>query len=255
MSLILHMKVPGVFVIASDCRVTDKQKLYVTVENENVDLEGNKIKRIGKPEDIKPHEFIEGLTNQVRFGEYEYVVTDTEQKTFLLKAEIGYFAVSYCGSGNINGYPASYIIKQGLKNMTDVNSTYDLAGRFRTYWEQADVDNIPNLLISGYNDDNMSILEVHSNGNITQHFTGDDSYGIVYNGEKSVAHLLIELGGYHFSLFRLQEAMDFCKTLIHTTAKILSLQRKQQTVSEAYDMLLMTKTKAEWVKRSSIDFE
>lgn len=255
MSLILHMKVPGAFVIASDCRVTDKEPLYVTVEKEKVDLEGNKIKRIGKPEDIKPHEFIEGLTNQVRFGEHEYVVTDTEQKTFVLKAEKGYFAVSYYGSGNIKGYPASYIIKQGLKEMTDVNSTYDLAGRFRTYWEKAEVDNIPSLLISGYNDDKMSILEVHPNGDITKHFTGDDSFGIVYNGETSVAKLLVELGGYHYSLFRLQEAMEFCKTLILTTAKILSLQRKQQTVSEAYDMLIMNKTKAEWLKRSSIDFD
>ena len=70
-----------------------------------------------------------------------------------------------------------------------------------------------------------------------------------------MAKALIDLGGYQFSLFRLKNAIDFCETIITTTAKIQPFQNKQETISEMYDLLVITEKKAKWIKRSAFEFE
>lgn len=81
-----------------------------------------------------------------------------------------------------------------------------------------------------------------------------------YSGEKAEIYITdlpdknynIVCSGYN-SQFRLQDAIDFCGMLISTTAKMQSFQRKQQTVSEKYDLLVITVNKAEWIKRSTFE--
>ena len=40
--------------------------------------------------------------------------------------------------------------------------------------------------------------------------------------------------------------------LVTTTAKMQFFQKRQQTVSEAYDLLVITETQAEWIHSSSL---
>lgn len=54
MSLIIHMKIPGAIVVASDCRITGRENLFVPVKQEKMSPEGKKVLDLGKPEEINP---------------------------------------------------------------------------------------------------------------------------------------------------------------------------------------------------------
>lgn len=256
MSLILHMKIPGAIVVASDCRITGTENLYVPVKQEKTNSEGKKVFDLGKPEEINPQKLVADDTVQVPFGYYDFVKTDSEQKTFLLTTDGDKpFAISYCGNANLKGFPTSYQIKNALKDMTGMNTTNEIADKFNLYWNIKGIDKKPSLLISGYNNGKPSVLELKTDGSAFEHFQDETSFGIAYHGEQAVANALIGLGDFQFSLFRLQDAIDFCSTMITTTAKIQSFQKKQQTVSEVYDLLVITEYKAKWIKRSTFEFE
>ena len=85
MSLILHMKIPGAIVAASDCRITGTEDLYVPVKKEKTNSEGKIVLDLGKPEDLNPKKTNTDDTVQILFGHYDFVKTDSEQKTFLLR--------------------------------------------------------------------------------------------------------------------------------------------------------------------------
>ena len=103
------MKIPGAIVATSDCRITGTEPLYVPVQKRSINEDGRKVLDLGKPEDLNPQKKQEGETVQVPFDHYDFVKTDSEQKTFLLWNDDNKpFAVSYCGNANLNGYPASY---------------------------------------------------------------------------------------------------------------------------------------------------
>ena len=254
LSLILHMKIPGAIVAASDCRITGTEPLYVPVQKRSINENGKIVLDLGKPEDLSPKKKQEGETVQVPFGHYDFVKTDSEQKTFLLwNDENKPFAVSYCGNANLNGYPASYQIKLALRDMTGVRSTADVAEGLKGFWKNKAINPTPSLLISGYNDGKASVLELKKDGSTFEHFDKADTFGVSFHGEQAVVNALIGLGDFQYSLFRLQDAIEFCETMITTTAKIQSFQRRQQTVSEAYDLLVITEDKAEWIKRSTFE--
>lgn len=256
MSLIIHMKIPGAIVVASDCRITGTETLFVPVKQEKMSPEGKKVLDLGKPEEINPQKQALDDTLKVPFRYYDFVKTDSEQKTFLLiTAEEKPFAISYCGNSNLNGYPASYEIKNALSGMTGVNTTSEIAAEFNLYWNRKAIDRRPNLLVSGYNAGKPSVLEVKVDGSTIEHFQDEGSFGITYHGDMAVANALIGLGDFEYSLFRLQDAINFCSTMITTTAKIQSFQKKQQTVSEVYDLLVLTEGKAKWIKRSTFELE
>ena len=254
MSLIIHMKIPGAIVIASDCRVTGTEQLYLTLKDKTNDSEEKCMREIGKIEELALHPFIEGERNQLQFGKYDYIKSDSEQKSFLLTTKSNSkYAVSYCGNANLNGYPASYVIKEALKKMTDVDSTFEIAKRFNDFWNQEKIDNKPSLLISGYNDGKQSIIELKPDGEIKEHYSANSLFGFTFHGEQSMVSALIELETIEYSLFRLKDAIDFCAMLITTTAKMQFFQKRQQTVSEAYDLLVITESKAEWIHRNSFE--
>lgn len=227
MSLIIHMKIPGAIIAASDCRITGTEPSYSTVKHQ---------------EDDGIEKF------------YDYVKTDSEQKTFLFtNANNKSFAISYCGNANLKGYPASYQIKGLLNKITEVSTTRDIADKFIGFWKEQKIDNPPSLLISGYNDRQQSILELTSEEKINEHFSDKDSFGIIYHGQQKIANALVTLGKYEYSLFRLQDSIDFCDLLITTTARVMAHQKVQQTVSYNYDLLVITENKAKWVRRSSFE--
>lgn len=257
LSLILHMKIPGAIVAASDCRITGTEPLFVPVQSQKVDEEGKKTLDLGKSEDLNPQKkALDENTIQVPFGHYDYVKTDSEQKTFHLRNKDNKsFAVSYCGNANLGGYPASYQILMAIKNMTCLQSTIEIAEQFNQEWEKKNINTPPSLLISGFNYGKPSVLELKTDGTTFEHFDNQDSYGITYHGDKAVVNALIGLGNFQYSLFRLQDAIDFCGTLITTTAKIQSFQKRQQTVSEDYDLLVITENQAEWIKRSTFELK
>lgn len=71
---------------------------------------------LGKPEEINPQKLAVYDTVKNPYGHYDFVKTDSEQKTFLLITDRDKpFAISYCGNANLNGYPASYQIKSRLE--------------------------------------------------------------------------------------------------------------------------------------------
>ncbi len=255
MSLTIHMKIPGAIVAASDCRITGTESLFVPVRKQVMNGEGKTVLNLGKPEDLNPQKKQKDETVQVPFGHYDFVKTDSEQKTFLLTtSESKNFAISYCGNANLNGYPTSYQIRTVLRNMKEMKSTADIAEQFKQFWLEKRIKVPPSLLISGYNGDKASVLELKIDGTTFEHFNEVSLFGVTYHGVQTVANALISLGDYQFSLFRLQDAIDFCETMIITTAKIQSFQKSQQTVSEIYDLLVITEEKAEWFKRSTLEF-
>lgn len=255
MSLIIHMKVPGAIVAASDCRITGTEGLYIPVKAEKTNLKGQTVLDLGRPEELNPQKKNNDDVRQVPFGHYDFVKTDSEQKTFLLRNSANTpFAIGYCGNANLNGYPASYQIKLAMKRMADAKTTIDIAKSFSLFWHENNINQPPSLLIGGYNDGKASIIELKADGSeALEHFTDDDSFGLVYHGESEITRALLGTGEFQYSLFRLQDAIDFCKTMITTTAKIQSFQRKQQTVSEKYDILAITDEKAVWISRDTFE--
>lgn len=248
MSLILHMKIPGAIVVASDCRIIGTEPLYEPFQRQSIYEVENKVLDPGKTGILK------GDKGQVLSGHYNFVKTDHEQKTFLLlNDENKPFAVSYCGNANLNGYPTSYQINLALKRLVEVRNTADIAEGLKRFWTEKEINPAPSLLISGYKDGKASVMELKQDGSTFEHFDKEDLFGVAYHGEQAVVKALVDLGNFHFSLFRLQDAIDFCETMITTTAKIQSLQKTQQTVSMAYDLLVITEAKAEWIKRSTFE--
>lgn len=98
---------------------------------------------------------------------------------------------SYCGNANLDGYPASYQIKNALKGMTGVKTTTEIAVEFSLYWNKKGIDRKPSLLISGYNDGKPSVLELKADGSTFEHFQDETLFGIAYHGEQAVANALI----------------------------------------------------------------
>ena len=76
---------------------------------------------------------------------------------------------------------------------------------------------------------------------------------MTYHGEIDVMKALIGLGDFTWSLLRLEDAINFCDLMITTTARTQSFQSRQQTVSEKYDLLVITKEKGQWIKRQILE--
>lgn len=254
------MKIPGAIVAASDCRITGKRDTFITGQIQHTETDEKKAV-FGKPEELKPQlDAKEPLhTDEIKipFGYYDFVKTDTEKKTFLFTNKENHsFAISYCGQANLNGYPTSYRIQELLKKMGDISSTIDIAECFKKYWVDEGIAVKPNLLISGYNSGKASVLELQGDGmTIQEHHEADGIFGITYHGEQDVIKALVDLGNYQWSLFRLQDAIDFCSLMITTTARIQSFQSTQQTVSEKHDILVVTTDTSKWIRRDTIDLE
>ena len=256
MSLILHLKIPGAIVAASDCRITGTEQLVITGEIEKNE-EGSQRVNLGKPEELRLSRNDQLPENSVKipFGHYDFIKTDSEQKTFLLSNESGTpFAVSYCGNANLLGTPTSHQIRIALSEMKGAKSTNEIAERFVVFWKQHKISTAPSILISGYNDGKASILELENDGTtIREHFENIDLYGVTYHGEQDVVRALIGLGSYQYSLFRLEDAINFCDLMITTTARVQTFQTRQQTVSEKYDLLVITEDKGQWIKRHTLE--
>lgn len=249
------MKIPGAIVAASDCRITGSEDLYVPVRKEKINSDGKKEFDLGRPEDLKPQKLTKCDTVQIPFGHYDFVKTDSEQKTFLITTSAEKrFAISYCGNANLNGYPASYQIRMALRDMSDAITTADIAKKLKQFLDDKNISPRPSLLISGYNEGKASVLELKSDGTgVFEHFPEDSSFGVTYHGESSITKALLGTGECQFSLFRLQDAIDFCETMINTTAKVQAFQKRQQTVSEKYDLLVITEDKAIWIRRDTLE--
>lgn len=256
MSLVIHMNIPGAIVAASDCRITGTEQLVISGIAENTE-EGSKRVNLGKPEELKLYRNMQlpQDTIKIPFGHYNYVKTDSEQKTFFFENENrNPFAVSYCGNANLLGKPASYQIRMALSQMKDAKTTQEIAEKFKSWWIENKTEAAPSLLISGYNNGKPSVLELRNDGHTEmEHFIDPDNYGVTYHGEIDVMKALIGLGDFSWGLFRLEDAINFCDLMITTTARTQSFQSRQQTVSEKYDLLVITKEKGQWIKRQTLE--
>lgn len=226
------MKIPGAIIAASDCRITGTNISQETKEDASKDAtERNNTTIVN--------------TNN------NYISTDQEQKTFLLINRYNKsFSISYCGNASIGGYPTSFCISNALKLLNDVKSTYEIIEYFKFLWKG--INNRPNILVSGYNSNTASIVELSSNGvDVKNHFIQDHVFGITYHGEVDIAKSLIDNMKLEYNLFRLNDAISFCEFLISTTAKVQAFQSIQQTVSSKYDLLVITENKSKWIVQNS----
>ncbi len=249
------MKIPGAIIAASDCRITGSEDLYGPVQKERISSDSKNEFDLGRPKDLQPQILTGCDTAQIPFGHYDFVKTDSEQKTFLITTSAGKsFAISYCGNANLNGYPASYQIRMALRDMSDAITTADIAKKLNQFLDDKDISLRPSFLISGYNEGKASVLELKPDGTGTfEHFEEASLFGVAYHGESSITKALLGTGEYQFCLFRLQDAIDFCETMINTTAKVQALQKRQQTVSRKFDLLVITEEKAVWFRRDTLE--
>lgn len=256
MSLILHFKIPGAIVAASDCRITGTEQV---VEPVRCDYTEDELKYIhlDRAEELRMVRSNQLHTNSLHttISHYNFIKTDSEQKTFLLVNEYGNpFAISYCGNANLLGTPTSFQIRFALSQMKDAKTTLEISEKIRSLWNEKKIEDMPSLLISGYNNGKPSVLELRSDGStVIEHFEDPNLYGVTYHGEQDVMKALIGLGDFQWSLYRLEDAINFCDLMLTTTARIQSLQRRQQTVSEKYDLLVITEDKGRWIKRNSLE--
>ncbi len=257
MSLILHLKIPGAIIAASDCRITGTEQLFIDGGASNTG-EGTRRVNLGRLEELmllRKDQLPEGSV-KIPCGQYHFTNTDSEQKTFLLVNDQGNsFAVSYCGAAALLGTPASFQMRRALSGMKDAKTTQEVAERFTAFWTERRINNAPGVLISGFNGDTPSVIEVKNDGSAWfEHFEDPASYGVIYHGEKEVIKALTGLGNFQWNLFRPEDAVNFCDLMITTTARIQSFQSRQQTVSEEYDLLLITEGKGQWIKRHTMEF-
>lgn len=186
------------------------------------------------------------VTNTFKGDQFETRTpkSDHEQKTFLVR---GKFAVSFCGPGSILGLPSSTCIRRALHSMSDVVSTHALAQKMEDYWRSNNVVDRPSLLISGYNPDGASILEMKPTGEVVAIHAEPTAYGIAYHGNKTISRALIKSGPLKYSEMRPQEMLELIDILITTTSRMQALQEQVQTVSAQYDLLMLTPEKAHWL--------
>lgn len=242
--------------MASDCRITGTEQLFVSGIVDYTE-DGSKRINLGRSEEVRLQNSDQLAENSMKipFGHYNYIKTDCEQKSFLLENEYGSsFAISYCGNAKLLGTPTSYQIHLALSRMKDAKTTQEISEKFKSMWIDKKIELAPSLLISGYNNGNPSVLELMNDGStVNEHFDDPNVYGVTYHGDQDVMNALIGLGDFQWSLFRLEDAINFCDLMITTTARIQSLQKRQQTVSEKYDLMVITEDKGRWIKRQTLE--
>lgn len=187
------------------------------------------------------------LTGEKNEGEttFKFVTSDNEQKTFLVNHR---FSISYCGNANIKGLPTSAHIQRSIELMKNCYTTFSVAEALNQYWHEKSINNRPSIIISGYNSDGPSIIEIKPDCDAPViHHKNNDIYGFVYHGETDIVKSLLNSGEIQYSLMSPQDMVELFELLIVTTAKLQKIQRRQQTVSEKYDLLLLSPTAAKWI--------
>ncbi|MCR4824354.1 MAG: hypothetical protein K5849_03240 [Bacteroidales bacterium] len=213
MSLILHMKIPGALVVASDCQVTN-------------------------------HTQRNGI-------DYKYITTNAEQKSFLVNDHLAVSYCGNAGMGGIPTSCHLRELFRNNRNLTTTFAAADLLDRYFTQEGIQDRPHI--LISGYNSGRASVVELTAQGGNLNKFFEAENSFGLAYQGEISVPKAIVNLGKFEYALFRPAEAIGFCEMLITTTAKVLRYQSELQSVSEEMDILLLTPSGARWIRRSSLD--
>jgi len=209
MTLLLHIKIPGALILASDCRVTGRKK--------------------------------------DRYGKINYVVTDSEQKTFPIGRNM---AVSYCGNADPNGLPASFLLGKAVSSIHP-STVQEAAASMQEWFSDSHIPR-PSLLFSGYSAQEPMVLSLPSDTDqFKDQYPDRNVYGITTMGDNRIAEALIHSGPVDFHQLRIRDAVSFSELLIKTTAGLQRIESGIQTVSEACDILVMTASDLRWVRRDS----
>lgn len=179
-----------------------------------------------------------------------FVLTDTEQKLFLLSEQCG---LSVTGSFSFNGIPMSSIINSYIHSH-DVGrvkpSEYlsSLAEYIKSL-HASDSDNCV-LILSGYRNTIPFILSSNTlNPSICHHIKKDSTSCVTYSGESDLVNILLNSEGfsYDYSKFTLCDIINFSRFTIKTVAGLQRYQQRIQTVSDDCDILCITPHKSLWI--------
>ncbi|MBR2767954.1 MAG: hypothetical protein IKD68_03390 [Solobacterium sp.] len=211
MSLIIHMKVPGALILASDCRVIGSQKS--------------------------------------KSGSYSYIVSDAEQKTFPVHPRLAFsysgdadlhgVPVSFLLKRAMPSLNKAESTEEAASLLLDLFCR-DGKNRHPSFLISGYNGSTPSVLDLPAGKTEWK-----------EQYPLADVYGVTTMGDNAIAQSLIEQGTYDFHLFRIPDAVNFARFLIETTAGAQSFQKTRQTVSTNCDILVMSEEKAHWVMRSS----
>lgn len=191
--------------------------------------------------------------------------TDTTYKTFLLNNGSG---LSTCGDASVNGRTIAGLIEKFNKEqvrkdtpvsdiprmITDLfgrgsmDTTFHIAG-----YEQRGVTSVPKVFVVNL-----------KRGTEEQ----DAQYsGAVWSGEAETltkiingSRIILDGGKEHsierpeilWNLFTIQDAIDFCKYAIETTANTMKFTKSAKTVGGPIDILLIKPEGQEWIARKKL---
>lgn len=206
-----------------------------------------------------------GNVTTIRIGTH---ITDTTNKTFLCPNNIG---ISTCGDASLQGIPITGYIETFIREkITDHTNVSDVPQMLIDYFHTTPTVPDTNFLVAGYQQENsqqnQKLFSLNTRtGIIRQDDT--DSQGATWDGETTVLSKIIQntymqtetdekiaLGAIDvsWSLFTLQDAIDFAKYAVDVTIKTMHYASMVETVGGPIDILVIKPEQAFWIQHKEL---
>ena len=194
--------------------------------------------------------------------------SDTAQKLFVTRSGVG---ISTCGAADFNGHLIQEYLEEFCKEHQ--NSNVDrVSNSIRQYFKNLNANIDTTFYVSGYSRVGKNVIpkvyKVQLNGSTAQVNNGP---GAAWDGQTDIISRLftdvyikivdesgkedyIPHSGFNteFTLFTIQDAIDFATTSMDIVKGMLRLQNRQVNVGGPTDILLMTPEGHRWIAHKEL---
>lgn len=207
----------------------------------------------------------DGNKQIVRIGTH---ITDTTYKTFLCPNGVG---ISTCGDASILGTPITGYIEEfigaNIDKSTDISNIPQLLIQ---YFKTTPVIPDTNFIVAGYKKDNGINIQKIYHLNVKTEWVKEidtDSQGAKWDGETQILSKIIQntymrdsngkeipLGKTEvsWSLFTLQDAIDFAQYAVDVTIKSMHYSNFVETVGGPIDVLVIKPEESIWIQHKEL---
>ena len=207
----------------------------------------------------------DGNLTTVRIGTH---TTDTTEKTFLCPNLIG---ISTCGDASIDGTPITGYIEAFIReNLTETTDVVNVPQMLIDYFQKTPAIPDTNFIVAGYHlEDSIKTQCVFSLNVRNKSIASIDTavQGAKWDGETQTLSKIIQntymrddegkefsLGKTEvsWSLFTLQDAIDFAQYAVDVTIKTMHYSSVAETVGGPIDILVIKPDNAFWIQHKKL---